>query len=155
MTDPKNSGPKQADGQFQKGVSGNPAGKPKGALNHATRAAQALLDGEADAITRKCIEMALKGDVTAIKLCMERLVPVRKDRPIEFCLGEIATASDLAAASIRLLEAVASGNVTPDEAEAVIRVMGGVGKAIELGQIEARIAALEALGRTGSSRLRA
>jgi Family of unknown function (DUF5681) len=71
MITPENSGAKQADGQFQKGMSGNPAGKPRGALNHATRAAQLLLDGEANAITRKCIEMALEGDTTAMRLCLD------------------------------------------------------------------------------------
>ncbi len=37
--------------QWQKGVSGNPKGKPKGATNHATRAMEKLLDGQGEAIT--------------------------------------------------------------------------------------------------------
>ena len=50
--------------------------------NHATGAGQMLLDGESDAITRECIEMALAGDVTAMRLCMERIVPARRDEPV-------------------------------------------------------------------------
>ena len=42
-------------GQFVKGQSGNPAGKPQGCRNHATRTAEALLDGEAEALTRKAV----------------------------------------------------------------------------------------------------
>jgi hypothetical protein len=61
--------------RWRKGVSGNPAGKPKGARHKTTLAVQALLDGEAEALTRKCIELAKEGDTTALRLCMERLAP--------------------------------------------------------------------------------
>jgi hypothetical protein len=60
-------------GQFGAGQSGNPAGRPKGARNHTTRAVEALLDGEAEALTRKAIEMALDGDGPAMRLCLDRL----------------------------------------------------------------------------------
>ena len=66
MTGPENTGAKQG-GRFQKGRSGNPAGKPKGARHRATLAAEALLDGEAEALTRKAIELALAGDRAVTK----------------------------------------------------------------------------------------
>ena len=44
--------------KFKSGQSGNPGGRPKGALNKATLASQALLDGEAEALTRKVVELA-------------------------------------------------------------------------------------------------
>ena len=69
--------PRDERGRFPKGQSGNPAGRPVGSRNAATELAQALLDGEADALIRKCVEMALDGDRTAMKLCLERLVPRR------------------------------------------------------------------------------
>ncbi|GMG81635.1 hypothetical protein LNKW23_08480 [Paralimibaculum aggregatum] len=37
-------------GRWKKGISGNPSGRPRGARNHATTAAAALLDGEAEAL---------------------------------------------------------------------------------------------------------
>ena len=70
------------DGRFQAGKSGNPAGRPKGALNKTTIAALCLLDGEAEELTRVCVEKALAGDMTAMRLCMERIIPVRKE-PID------------------------------------------------------------------------
>jgi hypothetical protein len=74
---------KQPPGRrFQPGVSGNPAGRPKGAKNKSTLAAEALLDGEAEALTRKAVEMALRGDTVALRLCLERLMPPRRDRPV-------------------------------------------------------------------------
>ncbi|MEM1152189.1 MAG: DUF5681 domain-containing protein [Pseudomonadota bacterium] len=68
--------------QFKKGQSGNPAGKPKGTRHRATRAVEALMEGEADAITRKAIDAALAGDMTAIKLCLDRIAPPRKGAPV-------------------------------------------------------------------------
>jgi len=56
---------------FAKGKSGNPAGKPKGARHRVTLATEALLDGEAEALTRKAVEMALAGDGAALRLCLE------------------------------------------------------------------------------------
>src|SRR4051794_24922955 len=58
---------------FQKGQSGNPHGKPKGTRHRVTVAAETLLEGEAEAITRKAIELAKQGDGPALRLCMDRI----------------------------------------------------------------------------------
>ena len=49
-----------------------------------TLAMEALLDGESEALTRKAIGLALGGDITALRLCLDRVLPPRKDRPINF-----------------------------------------------------------------------
>ena len=92
-----NAGLKQG-GRFQKGTSGNPLGKPTGATNHATRMAQMLLDGQIKALTDKAIEMALAGDTVELRLWLERIVPPRKDRPVEFPLPKLETTEDAAKA---------------------------------------------------------
>ena len=61
---------KQAGG-FQKGQSGNPRGRPAGSRNNATLACEALLEGQAEALTQKAVDMALAGDTVALKLCLE------------------------------------------------------------------------------------
>jgi hypothetical protein len=76
-------------GRWKPGVSGNRAGKPKGARHKATLAAESLLEGEALALSRKAVELALKGDVAALRLCLDRIVPARKDRPVRFMLPRI------------------------------------------------------------------
>ena len=69
-------------GRFRKGVSGNPAGKPKGTRHRATLAAEALLDGEAEKLTRRAIEKALEGDASALRLCLERILPTGEPDPV-------------------------------------------------------------------------
>ena len=125
------TGSKQANaGHFRPGQSGNPAGRPKGARNRSTIAAESLLEGEAEALTRKAIALALAGDTTALRLCIERLVPPRKDRPIAFELPPIASAADVANAVAAVLQAVAEGRVTPSEAMAVTGLIEVLGRAI-------------------------
>lgn len=103
-------------GGFAPGVSGNPNGRPLGARNKTTLAVEALLDGEAQALTRKAIERALEGDTTALRLCLDMIAPPRRDRPTPFDmpkLREVADARDALAAVVR---AVAEGELTPAEA---------------------------------------
>ncbi len=129
---------------FPKGRSGNPKGRPKGAKNKATLAAQALLDGEAEGLTRKAVELALAGDITALRLCLDRIAPPKREAAVSVELPPIKSAADLPAAVVALLAAVAGGQITPSEGERLARLVGEAGRALELADIETRLAALEA-----------
>jgi hypothetical protein len=100
-------------------VSGNPIGRPKGSRNATTLALEALLDGQANALTKKAIDLALGGDMTALRLCLDRILPPRKDRPVSFTLAPINTAQDAAAVVSSVLAAVAAGEITPADAAEV------------------------------------
>src|SRR3954453_10141599 len=97
----------QQNTRFKPGRSGNPRGRPQGSRHRTTLAIDALLDGDAEKLTRKAVEMARAGDTVALRLCLDRLAPVRKDRPVTFALPTIETTADLPKASAALLEAVA------------------------------------------------
>jgi len=129
---------------FPPGVSGNPAGRLPGTRNRATMAAEALLDGEAQALTRKAIELALAGDTTALRLCLERIMPARKSRTLKFEMPGMERAEDLPAAMGAILDQVAEGNLQLDEAAALIGMLEAKRRAIETTEIEARLKALEA-----------
>ena len=101
---------------FKPGKSGNPSGKPKGARNKTTVAMEKLLDDDAATITSKAIELAKNGDLTALRLCLERIIPPRKDRPVNFDMPEIKTHSDALVAATAIMRAVAGGDLTPSEA---------------------------------------
>jgi hypothetical protein len=115
-----------------------------GARHKATVAAEALLDGEAEALTRKAIEKALEGDTTALRLCLERIIPPRKDRPITFDAGALEGPADALKALVGVIRAIARGEITPDEATTVASVLDTYRRAFEVTEMEARIAALEA-----------
>ena len=130
---------RNSDGTF---ASGNP-GKPRGARHKATVAALELLDGEAEALSRKAVELALEGDTTALRLCLERIAPPRKDAPVKFTLPEMATASDAARAVAAVIEAVSEGDLTPAEANAVAGLVEGFRRALETEDLARRMDALE------------
>jgi hypothetical protein len=138
----ENSDAKQA-GRFQKGQSGNPSGKPKGARNLATRAAEALLDGEAVALTRKAIDQAKEGDSVALRLCLERILPARRERSVSVDLPKLETPSDTPKAIASILDSVASGELTPGEAGDVVKIVDSFARAMELRDLEARVTAIE------------
>ena len=107
---------KTAGGGFAPGVSGNPAGRPRGSRNKTTIAVEALLEGQAEALTQKAIERALAGDATALRICMDRIAPPRRDRPTPFALPRLKEAADARDAFAAVVRAVAEGELTPSEA---------------------------------------
>src|SRR5262245_12667494 len=130
---------------FQPGQSGNPAGKPKGTRNKTTLAVEALLDGEAETLTRKAIELAKRGDLGALRVCLDRIAPPRKDRPVMFELPPITSAADAAKAAAALLEAVALGDLTPAEASELGKLVEAYVKALEATEFAERLTKLEQL----------
>jgi hypothetical protein len=141
-TDDRNNGEitgRDGSGRF---TAGNP-GRPPGARHKATRAALALLDGETEALTRRAVQKALTGDVGALKLCLDRIVPAAKDAPVQFDLPRMETAADAARAAGAVLEAVATGEMTPTEGAHVMSLIETYRRTLELTEIETRLAALE------------
>jgi hypothetical protein len=132
---------------FQKGQSGNPNGRPKGARNRATLAMEVLLDGDAENLTRKAVEMGLAGDTTALRLCMERIMPARKDRHVAFKLPKLERAADAVKATAALVNAVAAGELTPSEAAELSKLVEGFSRAVDLHEIQQRLDKLEAAQR--------
>jgi hypothetical protein len=123
---------------------GNP-GKPKGARHRTTLAIETLLEGEAEALTRKVIEKAKEGDMTAIRLCLDRIAPPRKDRTIAFALPEVTTPADVLKAVGALLAGVAAGELSPSEAAELSKLLDGYRSALTTVDLEERIAGLEGL----------
>jgi hypothetical protein len=130
-------------GKFQKGQSGNPAGRKSGSRHKASLAVEALLDGEAEKLSRKAIDMALAGNAVALRLCLERIAPPRRGRPVSLDFGAVKTSADLADAQASVLSAMADGELTIEEAADAARVIEAVGAAYERRELESRVVALE------------
>ncbi len=128
---------------FQPGRSGNPTGRPQGSRNKASLAVDALLDGEAEALTRKAIDLALTGDTVALRLCLERICPARRDRPIKVKMPRIETPQDVLGAIATVVGAVSRGTIAPSEGQALASLIETQRKAIEIVELERRLAAVE------------
>jgi hypothetical protein len=90
--------------------------------------------------------MAKLGDTTALRLCLERILPPRKDRPISVTIPTLLTAADAMKASVALIAAVADGELTAAEASAIGALIQAHVKLLEVADLERRITALEEQG---------
>ncbi len=134
---------REKDTRFKPGQSGNPAGRPKGVRNRATVAAETLLEGEAETITRKCVDLALEGDHTALRLCLSRILPVKRERTIELGLPALEGSQDSLRAIATVLEAVGSGTITPSEGQSLASLLETHRRTFEVEELERRLEALE------------
>lgn len=139
MAPPRNNAPKTRGKPF---APGNP-GRPKGARHKVTRAVEALLEGQAEALTQRAVDAALAGDMAALRLCLDRIAPPRRERTIEFAAPAIETAEDVPTALAAVFASVSAGDLTPSEGAAVASILEKVRAAIELADIERRLAELE------------
>jgi len=144
MTMAEKTAAKQRGRPFRKGQSGNPAGKPAGARHKTTLAVEALMEGDAETITKKAIALAKGGDLTAIKLVLDRIAPPRKGRLLRLALPQINNGSDTANALGVVVAAVADGRITPDEGRDLSAVIDAARTTHQQADLEARVKELEA-----------
>src|SRR5262245_8577771 len=135
--------------KFQKGQSGNPNGRAKGSRNRATMLVEQIfaeklfgVDRKADAIISKVIEQAADGDTACIRLCFDRFAPARKDRPVYFALPKMQEVKDAVHASAAIVDAVATGELTPSAAE-LSKVIDSYARVLQSVEFEARLSKLE------------
>ncbi len=121
---------------------GNP-GRPRGTRNKATLAAEAILDGEAEALSRKAVQRALEGDIQALKLCLDRLLPPRRERPVHFKVPPMKSAADASKATATLVEAVSRGELSPGEAGALVHIVEAYANVLVACDFEQRLTKLE------------
>ena len=128
---------------FQKGQSGNPAGRPRGSRNKAFIRMQEMLEEKAEALVNKVVELAMGGNIAALRLCLDRLVPTRRSEPLSCEMPPLARAADAAAAIGGIASAAVAGDVTADEAAKLAKVISLYVSTLEAHQFEHRLAQLE------------
>jgi len=130
--------------KFQKGMSGCPSGRPKGIADKRVELRK-LLEPNAKALVEKVIELALAGDINALRLCIERLIPRIKNETIKFSMPELdlTKAQSLLVIGSAILEAVANGDIAPEHACHIAALIEGQRKAIETSELDARITEVE------------
>ena len=128
---------------FAKGPSNRPPGRRAGSRNKKTLAAAVLLEGEAEGLTRRAVELAFAGDPTAMRLCIERILPPCRERMVRFPLPPIESAADIAPPTKAVTSALAAGIITPGEAGTIAAVVDTFVRAIETSDFERRLKIVE------------
>jgi len=132
------------EGRFKPGQSGNPGGRPPGTRNRATENAEILLEGEAEALTRKAVDLALKGDPRALRLCVDRLIPPRRGRRVQLAnVPPVASVAELSPTMAAITTAATTGEITPSEAAELARVVEIYARAVEVTDFDRRLRQLE------------
>jgi hypothetical protein len=142
-TESDNAGQTHKGGPWAPGVSGNPAGMKVGTRHRATRMAEKLMAGDAEAVVRAVIEAAKGGDMTAARLVLDRIAPPCRGRRVRLDLPPIVTAADLVKALAAVADAMARGVLSAEEAQAAAAVLEHHRKAVETFDLERRITAIE------------
>lgn len=125
---------------FMKGQSGNPSGKPKGAKDKRT-ALRALLEPHSGSLVQKTVELALEGDTTALRLCLERLIPPVKSKDEPVTLEDVG--GTLTEQGQGVLRAMLAGAITPDEAGALMQAISAQARVVQVEELNERVDALE------------
>jgi hypothetical protein len=143
MTDDRARGRNRgARGRFLPGNREGP-GRPKGRRNETTLLIEALLEGEAEELTRALIRRAKAGSGVALQLVFDRLAPARKERCVEIDIPPVRTLQDLLTAHAAIFANAASGELTPGEAHAMAGLLDLRRRAVEACELEARLATIE------------
>ena len=134
---------RKGTGQFTKGTSGNPAGRPPGSRNQATLLLEALLDGESEKLIRKAIQLAFKGNLHALQLCLDRIYPPRRERPIHLPMPAAQSVQEISAALATVTTAIGEGQITPTEGGALANILAMQADILRPGDCERRLERLE------------
>jgi hypothetical protein len=132
--------------KFKPGQSGNPKGKPRGTKDKRTALRQ-LLEPHAEGLVQKAVDMALEGDSSALRLCLERIIPAYRaqDAPtgIDLSKMDLSCPEGILKAGNAVVGAVTEGRVTPDHGKALVTLLDSQRKALDTVELEQRLADLE------------
>lgn len=147
-TTPETKGEKKAPrgpgGRFLPGTVPNPKGRTPGSRHVALRALDAIGEANAEALVAKAVARALAGDMRAMEILLSRVWPARKGRPLNLTLPALTGTADLPAATAEIVAATARGDVTAEEAAALVTVLNAHRDALQLADLDVRLRRLEA-----------
>lgn len=130
--------------EFKPGKSGNPKGRPKGIQDRRVAMRELLRPHAAD-LVQKAIDLALSGDTTALRLCVDRIIPPCREEAISVTLPKIAGPDDCTKAQAVVLAAVADGGMLPSAAQVLSGLIDAQRRAYETSALSERMAAIEKL----------
>lgn len=125
-------------GTFQKGTSGNPTGRQK--TEHVILRQKLAAHGEEVAMV--VIQAALKGDIQAAKIILERLCPPLKPSAAPVII-DLPSNAGIAETARAIIEHSAAGLLAPDVAGNLVQSIAALARIVEIDELERRISLLE------------
>lgn len=138
MTEPVETTAGTGKSRWKPGQSGNPTGRPK-----RIGMVRELLEVRRKDLVTKAIDLALAGDVGALRLCIERLAPPLKSNSEPVVIAGLADAKTLTEKCEAIVQAVGKGVVSPTVAGELLAAVGSMAKSMEVDELARRVAALE------------
>ncbi|NRP96219.1 hypothetical protein XMG59_002338 [Marinobacterium sp. xm-g-59] len=130
------------NGKFAKGYSGNPRGRPPVLLPEVRE----RLDKATPDIIEKIVEKALKGDLAAAKIVLNRTAPISKPSSQSVVIPNLNSSdSTLSEKAETILSSIASGSCPPDIGVTLIQSISTLARVVEFDDLKRRVEALEAL----------
>lgn len=114
-------------------------GRPKGSRNKAASPVQQVLDQYGEPVMRKCTSMALQGNIAAMRMFLDRILPARRDAGIRLNMPPTRTLLDVDKAGEKVTQGMKRGDMTPSEAETMMKVLKMKGEMVERGPLETRL----------------
>jgi hypothetical protein len=130
---------RSSKGQFQKGVSGNPRGRPRSSLSTTVRD---RIAAHLDELVDVLLDRARQGDVAAARTLLERACPVLKAEELPVRV-DVPDGADLASTGRAVLASAVAGSLAPGPATALLAGLGTLARVIEVDEVIRRLAKLE------------
>ena len=124
----------------KQGESGNPNGRPIGSKVKRTEL-RALLQPHAEDLVNKVVEKALEGDTTALRLCLDRLIPPYRAGNVSVVLDDIE--GTLTEKGEKIIGAMGSGDITPSDASSMLQALAAQCRVQEIDEMDKRLRAVE------------
>ncbi len=118
-------------------------GRPPGSPNKLTNEARKILDDHKVPLIRTCIAAGLKGDMKAMMMCLDRLIPLRRQPTPNLNFPPTKTIADIALAYSALARKIARGKCPAAEAQVIADVLKAQLDLILLNSLEPRLRELE------------
>lgn len=114
-------------------------GRPKGSRNKNQAPGQHILDQYGEHVLHKCVALALQGHAVALRLCMERISPARREAYIRLNLPAIESAQDVNCAADQVTQAIRRGQMTPSQGATMMHLLERRSRVIERADFESRL----------------
>jgi len=129
---------------FKPGTSGNPEGRPQGRPDRRTQLKK-LLEPHAEGLISKAVELALEGDIQALKICLDRLIPKVSNEAIQLDItnNHVNQAEFLLAFGNKLIDSVSLGEISPEQGKVLSSMLESQRKLTETVELVERVIKLE------------